>query len=244
MTGSAGDIGRAIVLALARAGARVAMHCRQLDDRIANLRRELDQSDAKSEVFVAELADEESCARLIEEVCATFGSLDVLVNNAAITPRIGDEGRASFDASKWEETFDVNLRAPYLLSIDAGEWMMAAGFGRIVNVVSALALRADGSSTPMILSKSALDALTRVLARRFAPNVTVNAVAPGVVRTSEIESREGAFKKRVEDLVARLPAKRMGEPAEIAEAVLFLAAPEADYITGYTLAVDGGLTLL
>lgn len=244
VTGSAGDIGRAIVRACASAGARVAMHCHEPDERIRELRCELEEMGAEAEVFVAELAHEPSCARLIEEVYETFGRFDVLVNNAAVTPHMNDESREVFDAPSWQQTLDVNLRAPYLLSTGAGERMRSAGFGRIVNIVSASALRADGSSTPMILSKSALDTLTRVLARRFAPNVTVNAVAPGVICTSEIQSRTGEPKKRIDDLVARVPAKRMGEPSDIAAAVLFLAAPEAGYMTGYTLAVDGGLTLL
>lgn len=230
VTGSARGIGAATVAALAAAGARVAAHQHQGGE------------------FAADLADAEEPTRLVARVLDRLGRLDYLVNNAAFTPAnpIGTVAGASFQRADAEQDFDpkrfdqamaVNLRAPLQLALAAAA--AAPMLEAVVNVGSGSAQRGDGSSAYFVVSKGAVPALTRYLARRLAPRVRVNALLPGLVATEQLDGRGPGFEPLREEIIRRTPMGRLGTPAEAAEAILFLLAGNS-FMTGTVVTLDGG----
>jgi len=183
----------------------------------------------------ADVADEEGAKRLVATALERFGRLDVAVNNAGTTRRVPFQDLEGADDELWQRVLAVNLMGPWYISRAATPALRETK-GSIVNVGSVSGLIAGGSSLPYAVSKAALHHLTRTLAQALAPDVRVNAVAPGLVDspwTAGWESNEA--------IVARTPLGRMATPADIADAVVFLA--RAQFATGQVLAVDGGLTL-
>jgi NAD(P)-dependent dehydrogenase (short-subunit alcohol dehydrogenase family) len=234
VTGGARGIGRAIVELLAGAGACVA--CCDLDDpepfasdRVAFLR--------------ADVGVERDVARLAAACRERFGPATILVNNAGVN--------ASFDArtmteAEWDRFFAVDLKAAWLASKHVLPGMVAAGGGAIVNVSSLHAAVTLAGFFPYAAAKSGLIGLTRSLALDHGPQgVRVNCVAPGFVRTRLVQeslSRSGDPAAAEERMVEAVALGRIAAPEEIARAVRFLVSPEASYVTGTTLFVDGGLT--
>ncbi|MEO1991149.1 MAG: 3-oxoacyl-ACP reductase FabG, partial [Pirellulales bacterium] len=187
-------------------------------------------------VFPCDVTKPESISEVIESIVEKLGRLDVLVNNAGITrdtllPRMSDE--------EWEDVLTTNLRAPFLFMRAASRPMMSQRYGRIINVSSVSGLIGNAGQANYSASKAGLVGLTRTVAKELAGRkVTVNAVAPGFIASDMTAALGPALNEEVKK---RVPAKRLGEGWEIAEAVLFLAAPSSSYITAQTLVVDGGL---
>jgi 3-oxoacyl-[acyl-carrier protein] reductase len=230
VTGAARGLGRATAEALARAGARVAAHQREGGD------------------FAADLSRPEAPAELIAAVVARFGRIDYLVNNAALTPanplRDAPAAAASFQRADAEAGFDpalfdaaiaVNLRAPLQLALAAAPH----GLEAVVNIGSGSTERGDGSSAYFVVSKGAIPALTRYLARRLAPTVRVNALMPGLFDTEQLAGRGERFRPLQAEIIRRTPMGRLGRPEEAAETMLFLLAGNS-FITGEVLFLDGG----
>jgi len=215
----------------ARDGARVVVNSSSSVDEGEALARSLPEA-----VYVqADVADEEGAKRLVATALERFGRLDVAVNNAGTTRRVPFQDLEGADDELWQRVLAVNLMGPWYISRAATPALRETK-GSIVNVGSVSGLIAGGSSLPYAVSKAALHHLTRTLAQALAPDVRVNAVAPGLVDspwTAGWESNEA--------IVARTPLGRMATPADIADAVVFLA--RAQFATGQVLAVDGGLTL-
>jgi NAD(P)-dependent dehydrogenase (short-subunit alcohol dehydrogenase family) len=167
----------------------------------------------------------------VDRVVAQFGRIDVLVNNAAIFPRTP---WAALDEAVWDEAIDVNLKGPFLFAKAAGDRMKAQGSGKIINIADWAGERPYRNYLPYCVSKAGVIALTKGLALELAPEVQVNAVAPGPVLLPEGMSEEEKAK-----VIAATPLKRIGSPDDVANAVLFLLEG-SDFITGAVLPVDGG----
>ncbi len=226
VTGGARRIGRAICLALAGKGVRVAIHTRSSEAEA----RDLAERCSGSIVLRADLADPAERARLVPQAAERLGRLDFLVNNASVYERTPLE---ELDEPSWERSIAVNLTAPFFLARDAGLRMRAAGSGAIVNVTDWATERPYADRLPYFAAKAGLEAATRGLARALAPEVRVNAVAPGPILLPE-----GAGDDLAAAMTSATPLGRLGGPEAVAEAVLFLLGH--DFVTGETLRVDGG----
>ncbi|MCS7216128.1 MAG: 3-oxoacyl-ACP reductase FabG [Candidatus Bipolaricaulota bacterium] len=235
VTGASRGIGRAIALALAKEGCDVVLV--DLDEpaaqRVAREVETLGRRALPVKANVASLADVQRAVALTVE---KFGRLDILVNNAGIIKRGTLEDHSDAD---WELVISVNLRGTYYFSREAAKIMKRQGWGRIINISSVAGKIGDITSAPSYgPSKAAVNALTKSLARELAPfGITVNAVAPHAIET-EMTAEWSEERRRA--LIAQIPLGRMGKPEEVAAAVVFLASPEASFITGEILDVNGG----
>lgn len=229
VTGGARRIGRAICLALAGRGVRVAIHTRSSEAEA----RDVAERCPGSFVLRADLADPAERACLVPQAAERLGRLDFLVNNASVYERTPLE---EIDEPSFERAIAVNLTAPFFLARDAGLRMRAAGSGAIVNVTDWATDRPYPDRLPYFAAKKGLEAATRGLARALAPEVRVNAVAPGPILLPE-----GAGDDLAAAVTAATPLGRLGGPEAVAEAVLFLLGH--DFMTGETVRVDGGRSL-
>lgn len=229
VTGGARRIGRAICLALAGKGVRVAIHCRTSEADA----RDLADRCPGSIVLRANLADPAERARLLPEAVERLNRIDFLVNNASVYE---PAPLAEIDEAAFERALAVNLTAPFFLARDAGLRMRAAGSGAIVNLTDWGIDRPYPDRIPYFAAKAGLEAATKGLARALAPEVRVNAVAPGPILLEE-----GAGDEAVAAVERATPLGRLGGPEAVATAVLFLLSH--DFMTGETIRVDGGRSL-
>jgi 3-oxoacyl-[acyl-carrier protein] reductase len=235
VTGASQGLGRAIAEALAASGASVALVARNAV-KLAEVAAGIRGAGGTAQEFPCDVAKGEEVARVVEQIVESLGRLDILVNNAGVTrdtllPRMSDE--------EWDEVLTTNLRAPFLFMRAASRPMMQQRYGRIINVASVSGLIGNPGQANYSASKAGLVGLTRTVSKELAGRkVTVNAVAPGFIASDMTATLGPAL---LDEVKKRVPAKRLGEAWEIAEAVLFLAAPSSAYITGQVLVVDGGL---
>ena len=227
VTGAAKRIGRGIALRLAREGARVAIHYHGSEQEARATAAEC----GDAPLFKANLERVAEIERLFADVDAHFGHIDALVNNAARFTRIPALDLTEAD---WDFVHSVNLKATFFCCQQAARRMIARDGGRIVNLSSLGGLRPWSQHAHYCASKAGVIMLTRALAKAFAPKVTVNSVAPGVIPFGEPDDR-------VQRLISKTPAQRGGTPDEIADAVVFFLTA-SNFITGQVLAVDGGLS--
>ncbi len=236
VTGGSRGIGRATALALAEAGAHVAVNYQ----RSAEAAKEVCAAGRKYGIhcheFGADISREEEAAPMIEAIVKEFGHVDILVNNAGITR---DKSFLKMTKSMWDEVLGVNLNGPFLVSRLVLGPMVEKGWGRIVNVASIVGQTGNFGQANYAVTKGGLIAFTMTLARELArKGVTVNAVAPGFIETDMTSGMPPAALEGVKNLT---PVGRLGRPEEVAAAIVFLATPQASYITGQVLAVNGGM---
>ncbi|HEY5110238.1 MAG TPA: SDR family oxidoreductase [Acidimicrobiales bacterium] len=233
VTGSSSGIGAATAHQFAAAGATVVVNSATSVDAGQALAAELPHA-----TYVqADVSDEAACGRMIDEVIAAHGRLDVLVNNAGTTAVIphGDLEAATPDV--WRRIFDVNVIGTWQLTVAAVPHLRASGRGQIVNVSSLAGTRPVGSSIPYACSKAAVSHMTHLLANTLGPDVRVNAVAPGLVDTPWTEDWTAVR----EFVRAQAPMQRSATPEDVAEIILALA--RSTFVTGEVVVIDGGLNL-
>lgn len=235
VTGASGGIGGAIAEALHKAGATVALS----GTREAPLRELAEKLGDRAHVVPANLSDPEAAAALVKQAGEAMGTVDVLVNNAGITHdnlfmRMSDE--------EWAQVLEVNLTSVFRLSRAVLRGMMKARWGRIVNITSVVGATGNPGQGNYAAAKAGLVGMSKSLAYEVASRgITVNCVAPGFIETAMTDKLNDDQKGKI---LGQIPAGRMGSPDEIAAAVLYLASPEAGYVTGATLHVNGGMAMV
>jgi 3-oxoacyl-[acyl-carrier protein] reductase len=238
VTGGGRGIGRACALALAEAGANVIVTYRRDQDEAERTVQSLRRFGQRAEAVEIDVAKPQDIERLFEYITTVFTHLDILVNNAGVT---GDGLVGVLEINDWDQVMDINLRGPFLCTRAALPLMMPRGRGKIINMASVAAVRAQSGHAAYSASKGGLTAFTRACAVEFArKGIQVNAVLPGFVATDmtkTLRQRAGAR------LLNAIPAGRFAEAGEVAAAVVFLASNRADYITGQTIIIDGGLSI-
>jgi len=233
VTGGARRIGREIALALARAGADVAITYRNSHTDASQTLEQIRSLNCRALAVECDVRSEDSVRSVIHAVTAIFGRLDLLVNNAAVFESAPLE-QISLEA--WDKVFETNARGPFLVAREALSHLRAAQ-GRIVNIGSLGGIHAWAGHAHYCGSKAALHMITQTMAKAFAPEVTVNCVAPGFIEVEDSEADVGAR------FAAKTPMRRNGTADDVAQAVLFFATGPR-FVTGQILAVDGGLGLV
>lgn len=233
VTGAARRLGRALALALAEAGADVAITYRDSQAEAEALVAAITALGRHAGAFACEVRSEASVGTALQQIQEEFGRLDLLVNNAAVFSNVPLD---QLSVEEWDSAFETNTRGPFLMA-RAALPMLRASEGRIVNIGSLGGLRPWATHAHYCASKAALHMLTEAMAKAFAPAISVNCVAPGFVDLAEEDAQ------RKTHFAEKTPMRRLARPEEIAAAVLFFATGPK-FITGQTLAVDGGLGLL
>ncbi len=238
VTGGSRGIGRAIALALAERGARVAVNYVANAEAAAAVVEEIAGAGGEAIAIQGDVSQAEDAKRLVNETLAHFDGLHILVNNAGLTK---DDLLLRMSEEAWDRVMEVDLRGAFLCTKAAIRPLIRQRWGRIINVASVAGLVGNAGQANYAAAKAGLIGLTKAVAKEVASrNVTANAIAPGLVRTEMTADLTEAQETAVLQLV---PLGRLATPEEIAPAVVFLASEEAAYITGHVLAIDGGLVM-
>lgn len=234
VTGANTGIGQGIALALAHAGADIALVARSDPSETAAL---IEQAGRRVAIIAADLATIEPCGRIVEETLGNLGGLDILVNNAGIIRR---NDALDFTEEDWDAVLDTNLKVAFFLAQAAARHMVGHGGGAIINIASMLTFQGGIRVASYTASKSGIGGLTKLLANEWAAKgVNVNAIAPGYIATNNTAALQ-ADADRNRQILERIPAGRWGVPSDLGGAAVFLASDAARYVQGHILAVDGG----
>jgi 2-dehydro-3-deoxy-D-gluconate 5-dehydrogenase len=234
VTGANTGIGQAIAIALAQAGADVALVGRTPAEDTAAAIRDLGR---RALIVSADLSSIEPVQRIVDETVAGLGGLDILVNNAGIIRRAD---AVDFTEADWDAVVDTNLKSVFFLCQAAGRHMIAQGRGRIINIASMLTFQGGIRVPSYTASESGIGGLTKLLANEWAKHgLSVNAIAPGYIATNNTAALQ-ADEARNAAILDRIPAGRWGDAADLGGAAVFLASDAAAYVQGHILAVDGG----
>ncbi len=233
VTGSGQRVGREIALGLAKRGCNLILHYHSSDEKAAETLREIEACGVRAIAVQADLRDQLELKSLFSTADSSFDRLDILVNSAAIMEKIDF---LAVDGDSWYRTMALNLRAPFFCIQESARQMLP-GKGVVINISDIAGLRPWASYPVHSISKAGIEMLTQVAAAAFAPDIRVNAVAPGPVMKPDFLDDD-----RWNEIGAAVPLQRSGNAGDVSRAVIFLC--ENDYITGETLAVDGGNKLL
>jgi NAD(P)-dependent dehydrogenase (short-subunit alcohol dehydrogenase family) len=238
VTGASRGIGRAIAARFAESGASVMLSSRK-EDALHEAKSSMRPTgDARIEVFPANAGDPEAAAACVAATVERLGAVDILVNNAATNPYMGQ--MIDIDLPRLDKTYDVNLRGAFVWTQEAYRRSMQERGGNVINISSIGGLSVETSIGHYNVTKAALLHLTRSLAKELAPGIRVNAICPGLVKT---DMARALWERDEEAIAAHVPLQRLGEPDDIANAALFLASDASNWVTGTMLVVDGGMLL-
>ena len=238
VTGGGRGIGRAVAMRLANEGADVAISYRSNNETAESAAEEMRAAGVRCEIFKGDVASAGDVEALIKGVTEAFGRIDILVNNAGLTR---DNLMMRMKEEEFDDVIGTNLKGTYLCTKAVLRPMIRARWGRIVNVSSVVGLVGNAGQANYAASKAGINGFTKSVAREVAQRgITVNVVAPGYVETE----LTGILPEKVKDQIRdQVPAGRFGDAEEVAEVVVFLAGEGAGYVTGQTVAVDGGMTM-
>jgi 3-oxoacyl-[acyl-carrier protein] reductase len=238
VTGGGRGIGRAVAVRLAEEGATLAISYRKDDAAAEETAERVREAGVECELFKGDVSSPEDVEALFKGVSDAYGRVDILVNNAGITR---DNLMMRMKEEEFDEVLQTNLKGTYLCTRAALRPMIRARWGRIVNVSSVVGLVGNAGQANYAASKAGIIGFTKSVAREVAQRrITVNAVAPGYVETELTGSLPEEVKNQIR---GQVPMGRFGEPEEVAQVVAFLAGETAGYVTGQTIAVDGGMTM-
>jgi 3-oxoacyl-[acyl-carrier protein] reductase len=236
VTGASRGIGRTLAIRLGQAGAKVACIARNVE-KLTETVEAIRAAGGTAEAIECDVTNTDSVQKVVDGVTEKWERLDIVVNNAGITrdtliPRMSDE--------QWDEVINTNLRGTFLFTRAATRPMMGQRYGRIINISSVSGLMGNPGQANYSASKAAVIGFTRTVAKELAGRkITVNVVAPGFIETEMSAALGPAL---LDEAKKRIPAKRLGTPDDVADAVLFLASGASGYITGQVITVDGGMT--
>lgn len=238
VTGGGRGIGRATAVRLAESGAKVAVSYRANDEAAEETARLVREAGAECELFKGDVASSDDVAALIKGVNEAFGPVEILVNNAGTTR---DNIMMRMKDAQFDEVIATNLKGTYLCTRAVLRGMVRARWGRIISVSSVVGLIGNAGQANYAASKAGIIGFTKSIAREVGNRgITANTVAPGYIKT---ELTAGLPEEITERVLGQVPIGRLGEPEEVAEVVAFLAGEGAAYVTGQTLAVDGGMVM-
>jgi len=238
VTGGSRGIGKAIALALAERGANVGITCFTGCKFAEDVRGSIRDLGRRAEYFAHDVGDAGEIAKLAIEVTEVLGGVDILVNNAGITR---DRSFKKMTQEMWDTVLAVDLTGVFAVTKQFIDGMADRGWGRVINISSIVGEVGNFGQANYSAAKAGVIGLTKTLAREYArKGVTVNAIAPGFIRTRMLQD---VPEKALEAVIAMTPVGRLGEPAEIAAGVAFLASPAASYITGHVLDINGGMAM-
>lgn len=238
VTGASRGIGRAIALALAAEGADVAVNYAGSEAAAKEVAAEIEAMGRKAFVIQADISSNAAATEMIDKVVAEFGRIDILVNNAGITR---DGLLMRMKEEDWDAVLTTNLKGVFNCTKASIKYMMKQRAGHIVSISSVVGLMGNAGQANYAAAKAGVIGFTKAVAKEVAARgITVNAVAPGFIQT---DMTKVLSEKVVEGMKASIPLARLGDPEDIAKAVVFLASDDASYITGQTLNVDGGMVM-
>jgi 3-oxoacyl-[acyl-carrier protein] reductase len=238
VTGGAAGIGRTISLELAKHGAKVVINYRSSETKALELVEEIKKLGSEALAVKADISDFNQAKALVEEAVIAFGKLDILVNNAGITQ---DQLLLRMQEEQFDQVIDTNLKGSWNMAKHAARPLLKSEAGRIINISSIIGLIGNVGQTNYSASKAGMIGLTKSLAKEFGTKgVTANAICPGFIETEMTKNLDPKF---VEAYLNNIPLKRLGQPQDVANAVLYLASDLASYMTGQVLVVDGGMVM-
>jgi len=238
VTGGARGIGRSITIELAKSAVDVAFTYKSSGQLVESLVSELNAMGRKSLAIEADATSTKSAMEVIEKVVAEFKRLDILVNNVGITK---DNLLLRMSEEDWDAVITTNLKSVFNYTKAAARTMMGQRYGKIINISSVVGIMGNAGQSNYSASKAGIIGFTKSIAKELASrNILVNAVAPGYIDTDMTSALTEEQKKAVSETI---PLKRVAKPEEVARVVRFLASPDADYMTGQVISVDGGMSI-
>ncbi|MCG1028666.1 3-oxoacyl-[acyl-carrier-protein] reductase [Virgibacillus halodenitrificans] len=238
VTGSSRGIGRAIALELAKQGANVAVNFSGNEEKAQSVVEEIEELGVKSFKVKADVSNEAEVKQMIKQVVDQFNSLDILVNNAGITR---DNLLMRMKEEEFDQVINTNLKGVFVCTKVVTRQMMKQKAGRIINVSSIVGVSGNPGQANYVAAKAGVIGLTKTTAKELASrNILVNAIAPGFIST---DMTNALTEEQRKDMLDMIPLAKLGEPEDVAKVVRFLASEDANYITGQTIHIDGGMVM-
>jgi len=238
VTGASRGIGRAIALKLADEGAKVVVNYSGSQAKAEEVVAMIQENGGEAIAVQASVSQSEEVTALIDTAVKTFGSLDILVNNAGITR---DNLLMRMKEDEWDDVLDTNLKGVFLCTKAVTRQMMKQRAGRIINISSIVGVAGNAGQANYVAAKAGVIGLTKTTAKELASrNILVNAIAPGFIETEMTDQLPEELKQ---GMLTQIPLAKLGQPEDIAKAVAFLASDDANYMTGQTLNIDGGMVM-